>query len=325
MWAAPGDGLGLKTLWTDAPDAMFRLAKRFRDGEVSQDECDDLRHFIEHGWLIWRNAIPADIIDAFVHDIRTLHEHPGMFVRTDHRNGQPALMLNDNRPDRFESYFDLYVNLRSSREVCLHPRIARFLSLVFETPPLAMQQLLFQRSNAHGVHQDTSVVAVEDPLLLAASWIALQDVTEGSGELAFYDRSHTLPHYLFEGGSKHIVRGPGVQQEYEASLRQACEKAGMEYQRFLARKGDVFFWAADLVHRSHPRSLPDETPRLSCVTHYHPTTTKPFWFRFQADHHTTRPFADRGTYVSAHYVLTPEAAGMPEASKMIAPRSPAAA
>lgn len=305
MWAAPGDGVGLKTLWTDAPDAMFRLAKFVRDGSVSQAECDDLRHFIEHGWLIWRGAIPAASIDAFVRDIHSLHKHPGLFFRTDHLNpGQPNRTAHDQRPNRFESFFDLYVNLSSSREVCLHPRICRFLSLVFGTPPVAMQQLLFQRSNDHGVHQDTSVVAVEDPLLLAATWIALQDVTEGSGELAFYDRSHTLPHYLFKDGSKRFTQEPGVRAAYEASLRQACEKAGMAYQRFLAKKGDVFFWAADLVHRSHPRTLPAETPRLSCVTHYHPATTQPFWHRFHPDHRAVLPFESRASFESYHYVLT---------------------
>jgi len=313
MWAAPGDGRGMRTLWTDAPDAMFRLAKAFREGMVNQEECDDLRHFIEHGWLIWRNAIPADLVDAFVRDIHGLHRHPGKFARTDHLNpGKPNRTAHDRTPNRYESFFDLYVNLASSRDVCLHPRICRFLSLVFGTPPVAMQQLLFQRSNAHGVHQDTSVVALEDPLLLAATWIALQDVTEGSGELAFYDRSHTLPHFLFGDGSKRMPREGADRAGYEAALQRACEQAGMEYRRFLAKKGDVFFWAADLVHRSHPLSLPPETPRLSCVTHHHPTTTQPFWFRFHPEHRAVRGFEGRAGYASAYYRLSDKTGGMAE-------------
>jgi ectoine hydroxylase-related dioxygenase (phytanoyl-CoA dioxygenase family) len=316
MWAAPGDGLGLKSLWTDAPDAVFRLARLHRDRAIDDTERDDLLHFIEHGWLIWRRAIEPALIDALLRDIRALHKHPGMFVRTDHRNGQSRLALNDSRPDKYESLFDLYVNLDTSRQVCLHPRIARFLSLVFGTRPVAMQQLLFQRSNAHDVHQDTSVVAVEDPLLLAASWIALQDVREGSGELAFYDRSHKLPHYLFKDGSKRMTQEPGAREAYVTELRDACEKAGLAYERFLARKGDVFFWSADLVHLSHPRTLPEDTNRMSCVTHYHPATTTPYWFRFHPDHRTIRPFRDLGGYASYHYTLSDDGAGM------IAPHSP---
>jgi hypothetical protein len=81
----------------------------------------------------------------------------------------------------------------------------------------------------------------------------------------------------------------------------------------MAKKGDVFFWTADLVHRSHPRTLPDDTSRLSCVTHYHPTTTTPFWFRRYPDRTHVIQFGDRGAYVSAHYPLAQQHAGMVDA------------
>jgi ectoine hydroxylase-related dioxygenase (phytanoyl-CoA dioxygenase family) len=172
------------------------------------------------------------------------------------------------------------------------------------------QQLLFQRSNGHLVHQDTSVVAVEEPLLLAATWVALQDVIEGSGELAFYDRSHRLPHYLFPNGTKRISFGTDDQAAYAAELDTACKNQGLPYDRFMAKKGDVFIWAADLVHASHKRTLPEDTNRLSCVTHYHPDTTVPFWFRFHPDHMAKLPIGNLGHYVSQHYPLNQAGAGL---------------
>jgi phytanoyl-CoA hydroxylase len=310
MWAKPGDGLNMKVLWTDSPYAMQRVEGLYQAGEIDGQERDDLAHFIDHGWLVWHAAIEPDLTDRFAADIRSHHGHPGMFVTTDHRNNKPSLKLSGSAPDRFESLFDLYVNLQSARDVCFHPRIARFLSLVFGAKPVANQQLLFQRSNGHRVHQDTSVVAVEDPMLLAATWIALEDVQEGSGELAFYDRSHRLPHYLFQDGTKRTTFGVDDQELYNAELKAACERAGMEYQRFLAKKGDVFFWTADLVHRSHDRTLPADTSRLSCVTHYHPATTVPFWFRFHPDRRDIVDLGDRGAYVSAHYKLPGKQPGL---------------
>ena len=119
----------------------------------------------------------------------------------------------------------------------MHPRIVRFLTMVFEARPVAFQQLLFQRSNQHQVHQDTSVVAVEDPMLLVATWIALEDVVEGSGELGFYDRSHKLPHYLFKDGSKRFNPKVDDQAEYVRSLDNACKQRGLAYERLLAKKG----------------------------------------------------------------------------------------
>lgn len=298
---SPAGTAQFTTMWTDAPDAMDILDASFEAGVITEAEQRDLAFFIEHGWLIWRNAIPDALIDRFAADIHNHHRSPGMFPVTDHRHGSQSVKLSGGVPDRFESLFDLYVNLRSSREVCLFPRIARFLSIIFEARPLAFQQLLFQRSNEHKLHQDTSVVAVEEPMLLAATWIALEDVVEGSGELAFYDASHRIPHYLFKGGTKRFNPDVDDRSVYCASLAEACRD--LRYERFMARKGDVFFWTADLVHLSHPRTLPEETSRLSCVTHYCPDTTTPFWFRRRPDKRGIEPHGDIGCFASRYYVL----------------------
>jgi phytanoyl-CoA hydroxylase len=308
----------LRTLWTDGDDAVGRLQHKFAIDEISATERDDLAHFIEHGWLLWRNAIDAPLIDQFVRDIRSVHKHPGMFITTDHRKNRSELKLSGKKADRFESLFDLYVNFESSRHVCMHPRIARFLSTVFEARPIAFQQLLFQRSNQHQVHQDTSVVAVEEPMFLAATWIALEDVTEGSGELAYYDRSHKLPHYLFKDGTKRVDFKVDDYAECARTLDDMCKSRGLGYERLLAKKGDVFFWAADLVHRSHPRTLPDGTSRLSCVTHYCPSTTVPFWFRFHPDKRQIESHDAVSGFASMHYRLPADGGMLQPASPSIA-------
>lgn len=293
----------LPTLWTDAADAPGHLQALAAGKAITGAEKRDLAHFIEHGWLIWRNAIEPALVDKSVADIGNHHRHPGKFLTTDHRAGNSQLKRSGDTPDRFESLFDLYVNLQSAREMCLHPRIVRFLSLVFAAKPVAFQQLLFQRSNGHQLHQDTSVVAVEEPQLLVATWIALEDVRKGAGELAFYDRSHRLPHYLFSDGTKRMNFSQDDQVAYSRDLAEACEQRGMAYRKFMAKKGDVLFWTADLVHRSHPRSLPEDTNRLSCVTHYHPATTVPFWFRHHPDKHHVADHGKDAQYVSVHYRL----------------------
>ena len=316
MGVTQAQEVSLPTLWTDRPDAMAGLADRFGARKIKDEDYDDLAHFIDHGWLIWRNAIEPDLIDALVKDVRGHHRHPGKFLTTDHRSKLSKLKLSGDQPDAYESLFDLYVNLESSRRICLHPRIVRFLSLAFDSAPVAFQQLLFQRSNGHDVHQDTSVVAVEEPCLLVATWIALEDVVEGAGELAFYDRSHKLPHILFKDGSKRINFGSDDSKAYARELEQACVQRGLAYERFMAKKGDVLFWTADLAHRSHQRTLPDGTSRLSCVTHYCPDTTTPFWFRHHED---KRHFADYGAdakLASMQYRLKDRKKGL------IAPSSP---
>lgn len=304
----------LRTLWTDTPDAMDQLDGMSAEGLIRASMRDALAHFIEHGWLILPGAIEPELIDRFADDIHSVRRLPGKFVRTDHRNGGKSLQVTGKTPDHFESLLDLYVNLEASRRVRMHPCITQFLIAVFRARPLAFQQLLFQRSNGHLFHQDTAYMAVEEPLFLAATWIALEDVVEGSGELAYYyDASHKLPHILFKGGTKRFDFSIDDQHEYAKQLDDMCHERNFDYQRFMAKKGDVFFWAADLVHRSHPRVLPEETSRLSCVTHYCPATVHPFWFRFHPDNRGIEPDAGgSGAFASSFYKL-------PSDGKMIAP------
>ena len=90
MWAAPGDGCGMKTLWTDKPDATAHVEELFKTHMVNAAERDDLLFFIEHGWLVWRAGIEPELIDAFVNDIRTIIT-AGPVVKTNHRaNWQAA-------------------------------------------------------------------------------------------------------------------------------------------------------------------------------------------------------------------------------------------
>ena len=314
-FAAEGDDLGLRTLWTDGANASRRLASKAKAGGWTPLERKNLKHFIDHGWLVMPAAIEPRLIDAFVSDVRRHHESPGLFVKTDHRRGSSKLKTSDAVPDAFESLFDLYVNFESSRRVCLNPTITRFLSLVFDDGVTAFQQLLFQRSNGHQVHSDTAFVAVEDPCLLAATWIALEDVVEGSGELSFYDKSHKLPHYLFADGTKRSNPAADDLGAYPGILEAECVRRDFKYERFLARKGDVFFWAADLIHRSHPKSLPDATSRMSAVTHYCPASTTPFWFRFHPDKRSVEPYGDSVGFASSYYVL-------PTRGRKLAPSGP---
>lgn len=294
--------MALQRLWTDAPRSEDRLVELRRRALIDDEDANRLRHFAEHGWFTIERGVEAELVDELVWDVRNHHRYAGLFLATDHRHGA-AMKVTGSEPDSYESLFDLYVNLPSSRNVCLHPGIMRLLRLVFEAEPLAFQQLLFQRSNGHPAHQDTAFVAVEEPCLMAATWIALEDIREGSGELAYYDGSHRLPDHAFKDGGKRFVTGADDAVKYSADLVAACERLGMPYRRFLAKKGDVFVWAADLVHASHPRSLPEETSRMACVTHYCPMTTRPFYFRLFPEHRAIERYGGLGAVASSYYAL----------------------
>ena len=117
-----------------------------------------------------------------------------------------------------------------------------------------------------------------------------------------------LPHYIFSNDSKH---SDGDTPDYSRELEVACQTSQLAHRRLLAKKGDVFFWTADLVHRSHPLVLPSDTSRLSCVTHYCPATSMPHWFR-EPDKRGIEPYWDVGGFASSFYTL-------PNVSQMVRP------
>ena len=78
--------------------------------------------------------------------------------------------------------------------------------MIFDDSPLLFQSLSFEKGSQQGMHQDTAYIVVDSPLELAASWIALQDVEPGSGELMYYEGSHRLPEYLSSVASSSISR-----------------------------------------------------------------------------------------------------------------------
>jgi hypothetical protein len=241
-------------------------------------------------------------------------------VTTDHRHGLPY-RYSDADFDAYESIFDLYVNFESAGRLCYHPTILRFLELLFEARPVAFQQLLFQRSNQHQLHQDTAYVGVDQPLLMAATWIALEDVVQGRGELTYFEGSHRIPHFFFKDGSKRFGYGKDDPAPVARHMQEHMRALGCRKHDFLARKGDVFLWAADLVHGSNPRTRPDHETRRACVTHYCPETTRPFWFRVFKGHRGFQEWGKSARIASCYYAL-PKGPGIVRPSFLLPQRPP---
>jgi len=65
-----------------------------------------------------------------------------------------------------------------------------------------MQSIYLEYGSQQSQHQDTAYVVAAKPLSLAACWIALEDIKEGSGELVYYPGSHWFEPFLFSGEFK---------------------------------------------------------------------------------------------------------------------------
>jgi ectoine hydroxylase-related dioxygenase (phytanoyl-CoA dioxygenase family) len=107
---------------------------------------------------------------------------------------------------------------------------------------------------------------------LVANWVAFEDVRENSGPLEYYPGSHKLPYLLSAevGLAPNDYKRNGAasySQHYEPAIFSACEKAGLEKKTFLAKKGDVLFWHANLAHGGAAR-IDRTLSRKALVCHF---------------------------------------------------------
>lgn len=283
--------------WTDQESATQRLSLLGDEQLAGQ-----LQQFIRQGFVIIPQAISPDLADAVRISMDAAGDFPGQYfgrLKRKHRYADAATV----RDPAFR-FVDLHVNSAAAREAVFAEPLTRLIRSVFEAPVLAFQSLAFISGSGQRMHQDTAYVVLSEPLKFLASWIALEDIQPGSGELMYYPGSQHFPDYRFGNGRKNWQQqqdGFEANEAYIDWLHGEASRRGIAEQRFLARKGDALIWAADLAHGGSP-VLNAALTRYSLVTHYCPMSVKPNYMRLEEGHstpmHSTSCF-----FGSRHYPL----------------------
>ena len=292
--------------WTDTLDANNRVEALLQAGDITQDEATQLQHFILDGYVVLPNAITPDLADSIAYEMSHVYEHSDKFVARTERQGY-NLATRDVVESRFMRLIDYYVNSTLAREAAFCPKITRFLRLIFERGVMAFQSLSFTVGSQQHMHQDGAYVVLSEPIQFAASWIALQDVEEGTGELEYFPGSHRWPDFLFSGEFKHWKPARDGQEQlhaYYAYLYEVAEKRGVQPQRFLPKKGDALIWAADLAHGGSRITKPEAT-RRSLVTHYCPEDVLPNYAQETKIFYKKPAGIENCFYSARHYDLRP--------------------
>lgn len=289
-------------MWIDRADWRQRLSAMHLPANVR----DDLIFFVENGFLILEGAIDLDAIDAFQQQVeksfregneRLLYQHHGSY------HAQPLTEPVDRLGTRI---VDSYVGLPEALDLFASPRLFAFLKLIFADDPLLFQSLSFDQGSQQGLHQDTAYVVVDRPMELAACWIALEDVKEGSGELMYAPGSHRFPDYPFAGNKKHWSAeedGLDVHEGWSRYLYEQSLQLPSGIDVFRPKKGDVLIWHADLAHGGSPVKDTNLT-RQSLVGHFCPANARPYYF----EHSQRDVIKQHGPlhYSSSHYDLSKE-------------------
>ena len=295
--------------WTDMDNAREEVRAKLESGAIDPEEAELLNVWIAKGYVILPNAVPHEVIDRIAEHLERVWENGDDRVKVEIENNR-VVPLKPGLPRR-PGYriLDFYALCPAALEAIFADKIQRFLELVFETDSLAFQGLLFDRGSEQPIHQDTAFVVVSSPMELVASWIALEDIQEGSGELIYYEGSHQLEEFYFNeiyknwDGSKDSW---DVLEQYLESLHAKSKAMNLPLKKFRARKGDVLIWSADLAHGGSKitHSNPQVT-RRSLVAHYCPNRVRPSYLRTVTPVERVKmPFKNNSYYSSAHYILS---------------------
>lgn len=289
-----------KPMWIDEPDAERRIRALEQSGRsVVSRVIDDIRN---NGFAIVRNGVPHANIDQYLEEFRTAVEEDSELLASLGSEIFPVKGYNTATP--LLKILDTHAKLPSASEIVFNDITIEVLEEIFDEDPLAFQTLHFEVGSTQAVHQDTAYVVLSEPKKLIATWVALEDVIFGSGELIYYPKSHLMGEFLYPGDKKHWVPeedGNPIHAHHLYWLHAKAAELGIIQERFSARKGDILFWHADLAHGGG-EILNREATRRSLVTHYAPKSSDPHYFAgLSAERRSKKAFGVKGYYSSYFY------------------------
>jgi ectoine hydroxylase len=141
---------------------------------------------------------------------------------------------------------------------------------IFDKEVNPFQTINFIYGSEQKPHSDSIHMTTEPLGYLAAIWIALEDVEEGSGELIYYPGSHKLNYIMSENyntGNNFLKLGENNYKHYEEKIQSVILQNHLEEKKFLPKKGDFLIWHANLLHGGAAITKQGKT-RKSMVCHY---------------------------------------------------------
>jgi hypothetical protein len=249
--------------WLDRDDAETQIKARLAAGQITPHEAELLNCWRTRGYLILEKAIEPDLLDevwaAFEEAIAR-----GVVVLQPESAGP-----DDPWPGRF---LDPHLKVPAICQTLRHPTLLRWVKLIMEREPAPFQTISSHKGSQQSAHSDSIHMTTYPIGYLCACWIAFEDIHPDSGPLVYYPGSHRLP-YVFSrdvGIGEEDFREHGSQsyhQKYEPRIQEILAEERIQPHYFYAKKGDVLFWHANLIHGGSPRKDLRHS-RRAIVNHY---------------------------------------------------------
>ena len=248
--------------WLDRTDWEAGVERKPVSGVLTQEQAGWCRAFARDGYLVLEKLIPEDKIDhAWGAYERFYEAHRDEF--------HPSNLPGDPWPER---YLNTHFAVPEIAEILHHPGLLQITDLLFGGPTRPFQTITSHKGTEQGAASDSIHMTTRPPGYLLAAWIACEDIHSDSGPLDYYPGSHRLPYVL--GRDVEISREDFAERQhevyherYEPRIRELIGEHHLERSEFLAGKGDVLIWHANLLHGAGVRR-DLQLSRSSVVGHY---------------------------------------------------------
>lgn len=229
--------------WVESPDFEAELAARA--STLSEEQRQVALELHVNGYAVLRQAVPLELCDLVREQVDPLFEEE--YAQRERRV-----------PDAWRR------EAASVRELALFEPIQACLRAVYGRRPIPFQTLNFKWGTQQGFHSDSVHFTSMPDRFMCGVWVALQDVDESCGPLAYYPGSHRIPQLMtFEPGDS-----PSRYSLLESVRLNLAERVGGEPVEFHAKKGDALIWTSNVLHGGRPIRQEGST-RWSQVTHYY--------------------------------------------------------
>jgi hypothetical protein len=133
------------------------------------------------------------------------------------------------------------------------------------------QSINFLKGSQQRTHSDSIHMTTFPYGNLIAIWVALEDIKLESGPLHYYPGSHKLPYVMnadYGNVGTRFKIGEKNYSAYEDRIQEVLAENKLEKHVFLAKKGDVLIWHANLLHGGE-KMIDPSSSRKSMVFHYY--------------------------------------------------------
>jgi phytanoyl-CoA hydroxylase len=219
---------------------------------LSTEEQESLNSFWDQGYAVIRNYFNTDQVDR-------INRESGELLK------KKKLRLNKQHKIMFAIHASqMFSDLGND------PKLKELLSVLLGGEAQLFQSINFLHGSEQATHSDSIHMTTYPLGGLLGVWIALEDISMENGPLHYFPASHKLPYYLnhdYDNEGTRFLLGKKSYSEYEQLIENKTRENGLEKKIFLAGKGDLLIWHANLFHGGEPHTDKSRT-RKSMVLHY---------------------------------------------------------